>query len=141
MNIFLWLLDFVTPLNNFFRSFSILVYNNTIISLRLIVYYLIVANSGLYDSPSRDNCKISALICESILATHITFSRFQYCYIRLTINATILQRPRFHPKVEGPIKSDGPVSYESVLKIHTDVTPWIHSQTEDSYRSRTVPKC
>ena len=47
MNVFLWLLDFVTPLNNFFQSFSILVYNNTIISLRLIIYYLIVGNSGL----------------------------------------------------------------------------------------------
>ena len=65
---FLWLLDFVRPSNNFFRSFSILVYNNTIVSLRLIVYYLIIANSGLrpsfpiyqtiYDSPSRDNCKL-----------------------------------------------------------------------------------
>ena len=70
MNMFSWLLDFVTPLNNFFRSFSVLVYNNTIISLRLIVYYLIVANSGLcpsfafyqtiYDSPPRDNCKLSS---------------------------------------------------------------------------------
>ena len=67
MNMFLWLLDFVTPLNNFFRCFSILVYNNTIISLRLIVYDLIIANEGLrpsfaiyetiYDSPLRDNCK------------------------------------------------------------------------------------
>ena len=57
---FLWLLDFVTP-----------AYNNTIISLRLIVYYLIIANSGLhpsfaiyqtiYDSPSRDNCKLLSL--------------------------------------------------------------------------------
>ena len=37
MNMFLWLLDFVTSLNNFFRSFSILVHNNTIISLRLIL--------------------------------------------------------------------------------------------------------
>ena len=50
MNMLLWLLDFVTPLNKFFRSFSILVYNNTIISLRLIVYYLIIANSGLRPS-------------------------------------------------------------------------------------------
>ena len=66
---FLWLLDFVIPSNNFVPSFSILVYNNTIISLRLIVYYLIIANSGLcpsfaiyqtiYDSHSRDNCKLS----------------------------------------------------------------------------------
>ena len=60
---FLWLFDFVTPSNIFFRSFSILVYNNTIISLRLIVYYLIIANSfasyqTINDSPSRDNCKI-----------------------------------------------------------------------------------
>ena len=41
---------------------------NTIISLKLIVYYLIIANSGIqpslpvyqtiYDSPSRDHCKI-----------------------------------------------------------------------------------
>ena len=30
------------PSNNFFRSFSILVYYNTIFSLRLIVYYLII---------------------------------------------------------------------------------------------------
>ena len=69
MNMFLWLLDFVTPSNNFYPSFSILVYNNTITSLRLIVYYLIIANSRLrpsftiyqtiYDSPSRDNYKIS----------------------------------------------------------------------------------
>ena len=68
MNMFLWLLDFVTSLNKFFRSFSILVYNNTIISLRLIVYTLILANPRLrpsfaiyqkiYDSSSRDNCKI-----------------------------------------------------------------------------------
>ena len=37
MNMFLWLLDFVRPSNNFVQSFSILVYNNTIIvSLRLI---------------------------------------------------------------------------------------------------------
>ena len=46
-----------------------MVYNNTIISLRLIVYYLIIANSGLrpsfaiyqtiYDSHSRDNFKSS----------------------------------------------------------------------------------
>ena len=43
MNVFLWLLDFVTPSNNFFQSFGILVYNNTLISLRLIVYYLIIA--------------------------------------------------------------------------------------------------
>ena len=34
----------------FFQNFSILVYNNTIISLRLIVYYLIIANSGLRPS-------------------------------------------------------------------------------------------
>ena len=53
MNMFLWLLDFVTPSNNFFPSFSILVYNNTIISLRFIVRYFII-----YDSPSRDNCEI-----------------------------------------------------------------------------------
>ena len=69
MNMFLWLLDFVRHSSNFFPSFSILVYNNTIISLRLSVYYLIIANSGLrpsfaiyqatYDSPSRDNCKLS----------------------------------------------------------------------------------
>ena len=68
MNMFLWLLDFVTLLNNFFGSFIILVYNKTILSLRLIVYYLIIANSGfrppfaicqtIYNSPSRDNCKI-----------------------------------------------------------------------------------
>ena len=45
MNMFLWLLDFVTPLNKFFsRTFSILAYNNTINSLRLIVYDLIIAN-------------------------------------------------------------------------------------------------
>ena len=49
MNMFLWLPDFVTPSNNFLsRSFSILVCNNTITSLRLIVYYLIIANSGLH---------------------------------------------------------------------------------------------
>ena len=50
MCMFLWLLDFVTSLNNFFRNFSILVYNDTIISLRLIVYYLIIANSGFCPS-------------------------------------------------------------------------------------------
>ena len=50
MSMFLWLLDFVTPSNNFFRSFSMLVYNNTIIFLRLIEYYLIIANSGLRPS-------------------------------------------------------------------------------------------
>ena len=63
------LLDFVPPLNNFFLCFSILVHNDTIISLSLIVDYLIIAISGLhpsfafyqtiYDSPSRDNSKIS----------------------------------------------------------------------------------
>ena len=68
MNMFLWLLNFVTLLNNFFRSFSILVYNNTITFLMLIVYYLIIANSGLrppfaiyqkiYESSSRDNCEL-----------------------------------------------------------------------------------
>ena len=67
MNMFLWLLDFLTPSNNFFEVL-LFWYNNTIISLRLIVYYLIFANSGLrpsfavsktvYDSPSRDNCKL-----------------------------------------------------------------------------------
>ena len=66
MNTFLWLLDF---LNKFFRGFGVLVYNNTIIFLRLIVYYLISANLGLrpsfaiyqtliYDLPSRDNCEV-----------------------------------------------------------------------------------
>ena len=65
---FLWLLDFVIPLKVFFRSFSILVYNNEITSLRFIAYYLITANSGLrssfaiyqtiYDSPSGDDCKL-----------------------------------------------------------------------------------
>ena len=51
MNMLLWLHDFVTLSNNvFIRSFSILVYNDTIISLRLIVYYLIIANSGLRPS-------------------------------------------------------------------------------------------
>ena len=51
MNMFLWSVDFVTPSNNFFsRSFSILVYNNTIISLKLIVYYLIIVNSRLRPS-------------------------------------------------------------------------------------------
>ena len=63
MSMFLWLLDFVTPLN-LFQNFSILAYNNTIISLRLIVYYLIIMNEGrslcqaIYDSPLRDNCKM-----------------------------------------------------------------------------------
>ena len=67
-NMFLRLLDFVRPSNSFFQSFGILVYNNTIISLRLIIYYRIIANSGLrpsfaiyqtiYDLPSRDNCKL-----------------------------------------------------------------------------------
>ena len=50
MNMFLWLLDFVTLSNIFFRSFSILVYNATIISLWIIVYYLIIANAGLRPS-------------------------------------------------------------------------------------------
>ena len=68
MNMFWWLLDFVTPSkNNFFPSFSILVYDNTIISLRLIIYYLIIANSGLfyqtiYYETERDNCTISLQI-------------------------------------------------------------------------------
>ena len=68
MNMFLWSLNIVTPSNIFFKSFSILVHNNTIISLKLIVYNLIIVNSGLrpsfaiyqtiYNSPSRDYCKI-----------------------------------------------------------------------------------
>ena len=62
----------MTPSNNFFNNFSTLVYNNTIISLMLIVYYLIIANSVLhssfanyqtiYDSLLRDNCKLYDLL-------------------------------------------------------------------------------
>ena len=90
MNMFSWLLDFVTPLNNFFQNFSILVYNNTIISLRLIVYYLIIANSGprpsfaiyqtIYDSPLRDNCCVSNyLICVETSFFRDSVSRCSCC--------------------------------------------------------------
>ena len=46
MNMFLWLLDYVTPLNVF--SPKIKYFGNTIISLRLTVYYQTIANSGLF---------------------------------------------------------------------------------------------
>ena len=77
---------------NFFLSFSILVYNNTIISLRLIVYYLIIANSALcpsfaiyqtiYDSPLRDNCKIVEVLNDQNLFTESNLDDSFSGYVR-----------------------------------------------------------